>query len=180
MVRCRPGQRDLGCNQADRRHAMRQRFCSVAAVILPVCFLFLELTQAGALDRPGLQQIANQNCPQDAKLCPDGSFVTRAGPQCRFLPCPSVHPEPPPVGRPAGGGRVCAQDARMCPDGSFVSRTGPNCEFAPCPEDPMGRGAAPPGLPGTGATICSQDARICPDGTTVTRTGPNCRFARCP
>lgn len=27
-------------------------------------------------------------CTMDAKLCPDGSAVERAGPDCEFLPCP--------------------------------------------------------------------------------------------
>ena len=27
-------------------------------------------------------------CPQDAKLCPDGSSVVREGPDCSFAPCP--------------------------------------------------------------------------------------------
>lgn len=28
-------------------------------------------------------------CPQDAILCPDGSYVSRTGPNCAFAPCPS-------------------------------------------------------------------------------------------
>lgn len=28
-------------------------------------------------------------CTQDAKLCPDGSYVSRTGPKCDFAPCPS-------------------------------------------------------------------------------------------
>jgi len=27
-------------------------------------------------------------CTQDAKQCPDGSFVGRVGPNCEFAPCP--------------------------------------------------------------------------------------------
>ncbi len=27
-------------------------------------------------------------CTQDAKLCPDGSYVGRSGPNCEFSPCP--------------------------------------------------------------------------------------------
>lgn len=26
-------------------------------------------------------------CPQDARICPDGSAVIRIGPDCRFAPC---------------------------------------------------------------------------------------------
>ena len=27
-------------------------------------------------------------CTMDAKLCPDGSYVSRQGPHCEFAPCP--------------------------------------------------------------------------------------------
>jgi len=27
-------------------------------------------------------------CTQDAKLCPDGSYVSRMGPSCEFAACP--------------------------------------------------------------------------------------------
>ncbi len=32
-------------------------------------------------------------CTQDAKLCPDGSYVSRTGPMCEFVPCPPPSPE---------------------------------------------------------------------------------------
>jgi len=32
-------------------------------------------------------------CTQDAKLCPDGSSVSRIGPNCEFSPCPSPAPK---------------------------------------------------------------------------------------
>mgnify|MGYP001568350922 CR=1 FL=1 len=31
-------------------------------------------------------------CTQDAKQCPDGSYVSRQGPNCEFAPCPTVAP----------------------------------------------------------------------------------------
>jgi hypothetical protein len=31
---------------------------------------------------------ANVACTQEAKLCPDGSYVGRTGPNCEFAPCP--------------------------------------------------------------------------------------------
>ena len=31
-------------------------------------------------------------CPQDAKKCPDGSYVSRKGPRCEFLSCPTPKP----------------------------------------------------------------------------------------
>lgn len=32
-------------------------------------------------------------CTQDAKLCPDGSYVSRTGPNCEFAACPEVKDE---------------------------------------------------------------------------------------
>lgn len=31
-------------------------------------------------------------CTMEAKLCPDGSYVSRTGPNCEFAPCPSASP----------------------------------------------------------------------------------------
>jgi len=31
-------------------------------------------------------------CTQEAKLCPDGSYVGRTGPKCEFAPCPNPGP----------------------------------------------------------------------------------------
>lgn len=58
-------------------------------------------------------------CTEEAKQCPDGSYVGRVPPSCDFKACPT--------------GIACATDAKQCPNGSFVGRTGPKCEFAPCP-----------------------------------------------
>jgi len=33
-------------------------------------------------------------CTQEAKLCPDGSYVQRVGPNCEFQKCPSYEKEP--------------------------------------------------------------------------------------
>lgn len=36
------------------------------------------------------QSSTNYACTQEAKLCPDGSYVSRTGPKCEFAPCPTV------------------------------------------------------------------------------------------
>jgi len=38
-----------------------------------------------------LEEKKNKNiaCPMDAKLCPDGSYVSRTGPNCEFAACPT-------------------------------------------------------------------------------------------
>ena len=41
--------------------------------------------------QPKTQNEQNQvACPQDAKLCPDGSYVARLGPKCEFEVCPAI------------------------------------------------------------------------------------------
>ncbi len=92
-------------------------------------------------------------CTQEAKLCPDGSYVGRTGPNCEFTACPLV------------ASNNCARDLKLCPDGSTVARRGSNCEFAACP---------------TVSVACARDAKVCSDGSVVTRTGANCVFADCP
>ncbi len=64
-------------------------------------------------------------CTADAKLCPDGSYVGREGPNCEFAACPGEQPNP-----------GCTEEAKICPDGTTVVREGPNCAFAPCPTGP--------------------------------------------
>ena len=34
------------------------------------------------------QKIGKTACTMEAKLCPDGSYVSRSGPNCEFAPCP--------------------------------------------------------------------------------------------
>ena len=82
-------------------------------------------------------------CPADARACPDGTTVTRTGPNCTFASCPPENaPDVPTPAIPAPtlppepdtpSPIACTMDAKVCPDGSAVGRTGPNCEFAPCP-----------------------------------------------
>ena len=43
------------------------------------------------LSKPQPAQIA---CTQEAKLCPDGSYVGRTGPNCEFAACPTPTPVP--------------------------------------------------------------------------------------
>jgi hypothetical protein len=106
-------------------------------------------------------------CPEDGKVCADGSTVVRQGADCEFAPCPGdsgADPALPVEGEPEDGDGCaipCTKDAKICPDGSAVGREGSDCEFAPCPDE---------------GTACTDDAMECPDGRWVGRTGPNCEF----
>lgn len=79
-------------------------------------FLTLCLLAAGFF-APAARAEEPVMCTMEAKLCPDGSYVSRTGPHCEFAPCPGedgntgTHPqpipEPPPPGHdvePAPGG----------------------------------------------------------------------------
>ena len=41
-------------------------------------------------EKPSLEPVQPVFCTQDAKQCPDGSYVGRSGPNCEFKPCPRV------------------------------------------------------------------------------------------
>lgn len=108
-----------------------------------------EVIAVGALILVGVGAIAlfaqrppqGEMCKAEAKLCPDGSYVSRTGPQCDFVACPvstvpvATSTEEGTTTTPRGSGtgeRACTMEAKLCPDGSYVGRTGPRCEFPPC------------------------------------------------
>lgn len=51
------------------------------AILLGVLFLLKQTSGA-------LKHDTTVICTQEAKECPDGSFVGRSGPQCQFAQCP--------------------------------------------------------------------------------------------
>jgi len=60
----------------------------------PMCLmvLIIVIVAAAAVGAIFLWQKYNKQggiaCTQEAKLCPDGSYVGRTGPDCEFAPCP--------------------------------------------------------------------------------------------
>lgn len=46
------------------------------------------ISQPNTTRMPGNPQGPGTVCQQDAKLCPDGSYVGRVGPSCQFAACP--------------------------------------------------------------------------------------------
>lgn len=96
-------------------------------------------------------------CTEEAKVCDDGSTVSRSGPMCEFAACPGEGgAEPDAV--------MCTQEAKECPDGTYVSRGGPDCAFDACP------GGAEPAEPAS-AHPC-EDGGDCP--------GTDCEGSDCP
>lgn len=61
----------------------------VAFFIIGVVFIatVIGIQQKPSIINPALAPIA---CTEEAKLCPDGSYVGRTGPQCQFSPCPKA------------------------------------------------------------------------------------------
>jgi len=55
-------------------------------------------------------------CPQTAIQCPDGSYVSRTGPNCEFAACPSANPDQNQAG--------CDTDSD-CQNGASCMVTGP-------------------------------------------------------
>jgi hypothetical protein len=109
-------------------------------------------------------------CPEDAKVCPDGTVVTRVGPDCEFKSCP-----------------VTANCAMVCPDGSAVECKTVNnyCVCDSCPtastdtvtgmvydtgETPVSSGGGGGGssaiIPTTSTSYCDE-YYVCPNGEKV-------------
>lgn len=109
---------------------MKQTLASIIIVVCIVLGLFLLSRTTGVDYRYDDQPVPGTPCSQDAKLCPDGTSLSRQGPRCEFANCPAVvAPEDPKTPDPV----MCTMDAKMCPDGSYVGRSGPKCEFTACP-----------------------------------------------
>ncbi len=90
------------------------------------------LVAAGALwvwgARTAQAPSGGQGCTQEAKLCPDGSYVGRTGPNCEFAACPG------PVATSTTGG------SSILPYNSGVQGTvllGPTCPVERVPPDPQ-------------------------------------------
>lgn len=72
-------------------------------------------------------------CTADAKLCPDGSYVGRTGPNCDFVNCPTIAvPQGPTPSQPA-------PTATPLPTASvFVTGQGSVTRYCPNPSTPEG------------------------------------------
>ncbi|MCX8016201.1 MAG: hypothetical protein N2692_02815 [Patescibacteria group bacterium] len=66
---------------------MNQKGIVSTAIILTV--VGISIIVAGILAWQN-QKEKSLVCPQDTKLCPDGSYVSRTGPNCEFASCPEI------------------------------------------------------------------------------------------
>ncbi len=104
----------------------------LAIIILAGVFLSFNKTSIKDINL-GLNKPSNTICTEEAKMCPDGTYVGRTGPNCEFAICPLPVVNNPEDVKDGGEIYACTMDAKMCPDGSYVGRSGPKCEFAACP-----------------------------------------------
>ena len=70
-------------------------FCATALFVAGVGWYLFGTTQVEApvISNDGESNIADEElkaCTAEAKMCPDGSFVGRTGPDCQFAPCPEI------------------------------------------------------------------------------------------
>ncbi|KKR80855.1 MAG: hypothetical protein UU73_C0002G0160 [Candidatus Daviesbacteria bacterium GW2011_GWA1_41_61] len=76
-----------------------QKGFSPTSVLVGICLTALAVAGVYYLKPNTLPFPRNnspQACTQEAKQCPDGSFVGRSGPNCEFAPCPSPTPSQTP------------------------------------------------------------------------------------
>ncbi|MFA5929995.1 MAG: Kazal-type serine protease inhibitor family protein [Candidatus Micrarchaeia archaeon] len=143
-------------------------------MILMIAVLFVSLFAFGCTQNG---PVAPRACTADAKICPDGSAVGRAGPNCEFAACPSGGNNTPPPGNsttpivcscPNDQAPVCGADGKTYSNNCYaaclnvqVSHSG-RCGFEIYPP------------------ACMGDAIRCPGGSYVFRAGLDCAFAACP
>lgn len=121
-----------------------------------VLFIIMVLTILFSYSGIFSTQNTASTCTEEAKVCADGTIVTRGGDFCAFAPCPlgeatlkrgiveepleapntvpEKKPEIPKNTSPAKKEILCTMEVRLCSDGSFVGRVAPSCAFAPCPD----------------------------------------------
>lgn len=105
----------------------------LALLIIIGAFVYFKKEVSHNSDGALLSPKNNIACTEEAKMCPDGTYVGRTGPNCEFAICPLPVVNNPDEVLGSGGTYACTMDAKMCPDGSYVGRTGPKCEFQACP-----------------------------------------------
>lgn len=74
------------------------------SILFFIFFIIASILIAGVIWIGGEKLIPQQKaCTQEAKQCPDGSFVGRTGPNCEFSACPTIKVSPVHSQNPASG-----------------------------------------------------------------------------
>lgn len=67
---------------------MARRYIWFWLLLLFVLGVLWYLSKNTNQDMPGDKINEGIACTMEAKMCPDGSYVGRSGPNCEFSPCP--------------------------------------------------------------------------------------------
>lgn len=97
---------------------MNRNFLKLAAIFILLVFVGLVVWQI-TLDKRKAETVF---CALDAKMCPDGSFVSRIPPACDFAPCTTSSAEKFNIANPASENCVAqggVVDIRENPDGQY-------------------------------------------------------------
>lgn len=121
-------------------------------------------------------------CTMEAKLCPDGSYVSRTGPNCEFAPCPGKNNNDnlPSLRLRQAGNNInpieCGDEEKICPDGTYIQRIGPNCDWPDCPEINNNTNDNNNKISAVGAGETHTVARVVDGDTIVIDTGQKVRY----
>lgn len=63
---------------------------AMTCLILVICFVFIMAGLIVYVNHYVARSTISTICTMEAKLCPDGSYVSRTGPNCKFAECPTV------------------------------------------------------------------------------------------
>lgn len=71
-----------------RRYSYNMRSNPIVVFLVSLALLIVAVYAGYTLLQQGRVQREGVVCTQEAKQCPDGSYVGRSGPQCEFAACP--------------------------------------------------------------------------------------------
>lgn len=76
---------------------MKPRNLAILSAIIVVAALGYTFWPRTPVKSPSTNDQNQTVCTQDAKQCPDGSYVSRVAPSCDFAPCPQSGSQTPPI-----------------------------------------------------------------------------------
>lgn len=72
-------------------HSNNKKFLLSLVIALLLVGVLVYIIQFSSVSEPtDSQSSSGQMCTMEAKLCSDGSYVGRTGPNCEFAPCPEI------------------------------------------------------------------------------------------
>jgi hypothetical protein len=80
---------DFGIRDLKKKHSYIPFFTTILSLMMlaGIALLFINIV---ILKDIGKDDFGNKICTSEAKVCPDGSYVGRSGPNCNFKECPTA------------------------------------------------------------------------------------------